>query len=117
MALTISVPRGDTLTWSFDINSDITGWTPKFSVKRASGFADAADGAAVLTILNGAGLTVSNAALGIVTLVVPASQMAALTPGTYVWDLQLTSGAVVRTVRVDGSPIGYLVIEPDVTRT
>ena len=110
--------RGDSLTWEFTIPENITGWTPYWTVKARSGWADALDTAAVLTATTGSGLTSTPGATSTIALSITAATMAALEPGVYVWDLQLVSGASVRTVEWDdaGATIGTLTIAPDVKR-
>ena len=111
--------RGDSLTWTFTIAEDITGWTPRWTVKPRSGWAEALDAAAVLTATTGSGLVSTPGITSTIALTITAATMAALDPGVYVWDLQLVSGANVRTVEWDdaGSTIGTLTISADVTRT
>lgn len=111
--------RGDTLTWTFTVPEDLTGWTPRWVLKAASGWEDAADAAAVLTATTGSGLVLTAGTTSTIALTVAASDTAALSPGAYVWDLQLTSGSTVRTVEWDasGAIVGTLTVSPDVTRT
>jgi len=115
----ISHTRGDTLQVRFTVSSDISGWTPKWTLKPAIGWSAIADIAATLTAGVGTGLTVTQATpTGIIDLLIAASATTALEPDEYVWDLQLTSGIQVRTVYwANGSPVGKLTILPDVTRT
>lgn len=115
----LRVTRGDTLTWTLTVASDITGWTPRVTVKTARDWASAADTAAVLTATAGAGLTVTDAVAGTIALSIAATVTAALEVGVYVWDLQLVSGAAVRTVEWDtaGTTVGSLTVSADVSRT
>jgi len=110
--------RGDTLTWTFTIPENITGWAPKWTLKVRSGWPDALDSAAVLTATVGSGLVSTPGATSTVALSLTATATAALDVGSYVWDLQLISGASVRTVEWDteGHTVGTLTIDPDVTR-
>jgi hypothetical protein len=114
----LAVTRGDTLTWRFTITSDITGWTPRWVAKPVSGWADIADASATISATTGTGLVSTPGATSYVDLTITATVTAALTPGVYVWDLQLTSGAAVRTVEWDaaGTTVGSLIVSPDVTR-
>jgi hypothetical protein len=111
--------RGDSLTWTFTIPEDITGWTPKWTVKARSGWVEALDAAAVLTATTGSGLVSTPGATSTIALTITAATMAVLEPGAYVWDLQLTAGENVRTVEWDteGSTVGTLTVSGDVTRT
>lgn len=115
----ISHTRGDTLQVRFTITSDISGWTPRWTLKPYVGWSAIADVGATLTATVGSGLTVTQSTpTGIIDLLVAASATTAIEPGEYVWDLQLTSGLQVRTVYwANGSPIGTLTVLPDVTRT
>lgn len=115
--LALKTPRGDTLKWTFTLGVDVTGWTPKWTAKAIDGWASAVDGSAVLSATTGAGLTLTTPASGVIDLVITGAATSALLPGMYVWDLQLTKAAEVRTVRFDGSPYGTLEVEADVTRT
>ena len=112
--------RGDTLTWTFTIPEDITGWTPRWTVKRRSGWADLSDTGAVLSATTGTGLTLTpGTPTSTIALSIAAATMAVLDPGVYVWDLQLVNGANVRTVEWDddGATVGTLTVAGDVTRT
>lgn len=115
----LAVARGDTLTVAFDLDTDLTGWTPRWTCKALANYADALDAAATLTATLGSGLTVLSAPAGTLTLTIAASVTTLLTPGVYVWDLQLTSGTTVRTVEWDtaGTTVGTLTVTADVTRT
>jgi hypothetical protein len=189
--------RGDSLTWSLTIAEDLTGWTPKWSLKAQDNWPDTLDTGALITAIVGSGLTVTTplpvtftdtgdlvglalmapgipdpladgdliefaaittttgiaintpyyvvgrtlttfqvastlggAALPLtldgtgtlkrarIALSVAATATAALAPGVFVWDLQLVSGANVRTIEWDDDGINYgtLTIKPDVTR-
>jgi hypothetical protein len=110
--------RGDSLTWTFTITENVTGWTPKWSLKRAANWLDALDAAAVVTATEGSGLTTTPGATSTIALAITAAITAALDVGSYVWDLQLTSGANVRTIEWDdaGTTTGSLTITGDVTR-
>lgn len=111
--------RGDTLTWTFTIPEDITGWTPKWTLKRVNGWDDALDADAVVVATTGSGLVSTPGISSTVALTIAASVTATWESGTYVWDLQLATGAgQVRTVEWDteGATTGTLTIVPDVTR-
>ena len=112
--------RGDTLTWTFTIPENITGWTPKWTLKPQGNWPATLDAAATLVATTGGqGLVSTPGASSTVDLTVLASVTATWEPGVYVWDLQLTSGVQVRTVEWDdaGATVGVLTIAPDVTRT
>lgn len=112
--------RGDTLTWTFTVTGDLTGWTPRIAFKTWQDWAGAADVDADLVVTTGSGLVVTpGTPSSTVVMTVAAATMAALDPDVYVWDLQLSSGSEVRTVEWDdeGTTVGTLTIAPDVTRT
>jgi hypothetical protein len=111
--------RGDSLTWTFTIPENITGWTPRWVLKRRQGWETALDADAVLVATTGSGLTSTPGATSTVDLVVLASVTATWDVGAYVWDLQLTNGTSVRSVEwdTDGHTVGTLTITADVTRT
>jgi len=54
--LTITSPRGDTCTWSITLRTDITGWTPRLTVKPWSGWASLPDASAAVSLAVGSGL-------------------------------------------------------------
>jgi hypothetical protein len=111
--------RGDTLTWTFTIPENITGWTPKWTLKPQLGWPDTLDSAAtIVCTTGGGGLTSTPGASSTIDLVVLASVTAAWAPGTYVWDLQLVNGTSTRTIEWDaeGHTVGTLTITADVTR-
>ena len=111
--------RGDTLTWTFTIPENITGWTPKWTLKPQSNWPATLDAAATLVATTGSGLVSTPGATSTVALTVLASVTATWEAGAYVWDLQLVSGTNVRTVEWDdsGTTTDSLTITPDVTRT
>lgn len=90
------VVEGDTFSATITLRDketqnpiDLTGATPKMQVKTAY---NAASSSLDLTV--GAGITVTNAAGGIITL----SKTVNLSAADYVYDLQVTfSGPIVRT--------------------
>lgn len=89
-ALSLSVLKGDDLTRSFTIKDendnpiDITGWTFLAQLRvRPS------DAAVVETWT----VTITNAAGGAFDMKLTAAKTGAMTPGTYVWDLQRTDAA------------------------
>ena len=106
--------RGDTLTWTFTIPENITGWTPKWTLKRAKGWDDSLDADAIVVAAVGSGLVSTPGSSSTIDLTIVASVTATWEAGTYVWDLQLTSGGVVRTVEWDteGATTGILTIAP-----
>ena len=108
--------RGDTFGAVFTLAYDTTGWVPTWTLKRRASWEGAPDTDAVMTITTASGLTHAPGATSTITLAVTATAMAALDPGTYVWDLQLVSGANVRTCILDGSSVGTLTIHADVRR-
>jgi hypothetical protein len=112
--------RGDSLTWTFTIPENITGWTPRWVLKPVANWPSTLDAAAtIVATTGGQGLVSTPGASSTVDLTVLASVTAAWEPGVYVWDLQLTNGTSVRTVEwdTDGNTVGTLTIVADVTRT
>lgn len=90
--------RGDTLartfTWADDAGTAISlsGYTAKMQVL------DAGDSVVLEASTANSRLTVTNAAGGVLTLLVAASVIADLTPGKYTYDLQITSSTAVLTL-------------------
>ena len=116
---TMSTNRGDTLDATLSVTvastgaaADITGWTPRWTAKRAATWASDPDAEAVLTATVGSGLTVTSNVGGTIALSIAAATMAAIEAGAYVWDLQLTNGTQVRTAMQ-----GTLTVTADVSRT
>lgn len=111
--------RGDPVKWALSVTDeatgaavDITGWSPRVTVKPSWAWPDSSDASAAMTATVGSGLTVTSPASGAIALAFTSAQTTALDPGVYVWDLQLTNGQETRTVL-----IGTLTIAPDVSRT
>ena len=91
-----TVPCGSswdrTFTWTIDGTAvNWTGYTAKLQVKEHL------NSDAVLTLTNGNGITLGGAA-GTVTVAITATQSGAVTPGTYIYDLELTQGSTVYRV-------------------
>lgn len=87
------------LTWRNPDQSpvDNTGYTAKMQVRASKADADA-----VLTLQTGSGITLGGTS-GTVTLNASAATTGALTSGTYVYDLELTSGGGNVTRLVEGA--------------
>lgn len=92
------IVQGDTCSFRVtlsDENGDainLTGTTADMEIKRL-------DGAPVLALTIGDGITYTNAAGGEMTITIDAADTAALDPEyTYLYDVQWTNGANVRTV-------------------
>jgi hypothetical protein len=122
----VSIPsetlnRGDTLgPWHFDVDMDCTGWTPRVVVKAQAGWADALDAAALFSATTASGLTVVDAAAGLIDMTIAASVTTTWAPGTYVGELQLSSGTTVHTVEWDTTTHEtkfVLTVTADVART
>lgn len=113
MAGTLNLTLAQGSTWSVtltykDANGaaiNLTGYSAAMQV-RASHDASSA----VLSLTSGAGLTLGGAA-GTITISVAAATTATIEAGTYVYDLELTTGSTV-TRLVEGS----LTVTPEVTR-
>lgn len=97
-----------TLTWKTDAGTlvNLSGYTARMQVRAT---VDAPTTVLSLTTENG-GITLGGA-LGTIALSVSATSTAALTPGTFVYDLELVSGSTVtRLVQ------GTFTVRPEVTR-
>lgn len=107
------IDQGATLRESFtyrDSNNavvDLTGYTARSQVRTSY----SATGT-VLSATSAAGTLAITAATGLIAFNVPATTTAALTPGNYVWDLEIVdpSGIVTRLVG------GTCTVTPEVTR-
>lgn len=108
----ISAEQGATfnlvLTWRNPDASaiDLTGCTAKMQVRTSKAAADA-----VLTLQTGAGITLGGTA-GTLTLSASAAAMAAISAGSYLYDLEVTDagGSVTRLVE------GAFVVSGEVTK-
>ena len=65
----------------------------------------------VLSLTSSAGIVIT-AATGLLTITITSTQTAALTPGTYVYDLEITSASNVVTRLIQGS----VIVSAEVTR-
>lgn len=95
------------LTWKVDdVAVNLTSYTARLQARTTP---DATTTA--LSLTSGSGITLGGSA-GTITLTRSATQTAALTPGRYLYDLELESsgGTVTRLVE------GELTIHPEVTR-
>ena len=110
--LDLSIEQGSTynlvLTWKIDETAvNLTGYTARLQAR-----VDAEDAETVLSMTTaGGGITLGGAA-GTITLDQSATQTAAITAGTYVYDLEMVagSGTVTRLIQ------GELVVSAEVTR-
>ena len=106
--LSIVATRGDTCTLTVTITSDgttpinITGRTYTSMVRQDP---DSSVVSATFTC------TVTNAAAGILTMVLSASDTSVLQDGNYFWDLQENASGIITTIMS-----GAFVVLPDVTR-
>lgn len=108
-----TIVRGDTYveSWAITLNGsavDLTGGKLYFTLK--SGYAVADPGSLQLTSPS-SGITIDNAAGGLATMTITATQTAALTPGAYVYDIQFkdSNGKVTTFAR------GIATVDYDVT--
>lgn len=95
------------LTWKIaDVPVDLSGYTARLQARPSARSADIA-----LDLATGSGITLGGQD-GTVTLTLSATQTAALSPGKYLYDLELESagGEVTRLVQ------GTLTVSPEVTR-
>jgi hypothetical protein len=94
----IVAPQGATFDRTFTFRIDgslvnLTGYTAAMKV-RAKASSDA-----VLSLTNASGITLGGAA-GTIVLGITATQMAAIAPGSYLYDLELTqAGTVTRLIQ------------------
>jgi hypothetical protein len=95
-----------TVTWSVNgAPVDLTGYTDAMQVRASYSSATA-----IISLTNGSGITLGGAA-GTIQLSISAVTTAALTAGTYVYDLELTyAGTVTRLLE------GQFVVTPEVTQ-
>jgi hypothetical protein len=95
-----------TVTWSVNgAPVDLTGYTAAMQVRASYSSATA-----IISLTNGSGITLGGAA-GTIQLNISAVTTAALTAGTYVYDLELTyAGTVTRLLE------GQFVVTPEVTQ-
>lgn len=107
--------RGDAAGWRFPVTLDgaavdVTGASVRFTAKRLP---TDADGSAVITRTVGSGVTLTDPTNGVITVVLDPDDTDALeVPVTLLWDLQVTSGGLPRTVAH-----GTLAIAADISRT
>jgi hypothetical protein len=108
--------RGDEIKIGVEVvqedgsQQDLTGSTLRFTAKdRASD----PDGSAILAKFSpDGGITIDDAPAGLATVTIAAADTAGFTgPRTLLWDIQMTSGTVVKTL-----DDGKLYVLPDVTR-
>lgn len=85
---------------------NLTSYTALMQVRST-----AASATVILELSTGSGITINGAA-GALTLFVDATTMAALTPGSFVYDLEITSPGSVVTRLIEGK----FVIKAEVTR-
>jgi hypothetical protein len=86
---------------------NLTGYTARMQLRETTGSPTTV---LSLTSANGGGITLGGAA-GTIALNVSATVTAAMAPGTYLYDLELVSGATV-TRLVEGRAV----VSPEVTR-
>ena len=97
----ITCPQGATWDRTFNITVggtalNLTGYTAAMQVRESAGAATA-----LLSLTNGAGITLGGTA-GSVGVVVAATASAALAAGSYSYDLELNSGSTI-TRLLEGS--------------
>lgn len=97
----INCPQGATFDRTLTVTVggtalDLTGYTAAMQVREAAGAATA-----LISLTNGAGITLGGTA-GTISIVVAATASAAITPGSYSYDLELNSGQTV-TRLLEGS--------------
>lgn len=113
MAGTLNLTLAQGSTWSVtltykDANGaaiNLSGYTAAMQVRASH-----AASTTVLSLTSGSGITLGGAA-GTITITASAATTAAIEAGTYVYDLELTTGSTV-TRLVEGS----VTVTPEVTR-
>lgn len=96
------------LTWKVDdVAVNLTSYTARLQARTTP----AATATALSMTTSGGGITLGGAA-GTITLARTATQTAALTPGRYVYDLELESAGGVVTRLIEGE----LIVHAEVTR-
>lgn len=110
----ISIRRGDdetltvTITDAVDLPVDLTGATVRFTAKRS---AKDPDDRAVLSRSTGSGINAPSPTNGVAVITIPKALTALLDPGTYDYDVQVTTAAGVTSTVV----AGLLRVSADVT--
>ena len=101
-----TLERVITYTDPDDAIINLTGYTAVMQVRPT-----AASATVILELSTGDGITI-NGSVGTLTLLVSASDMTAITPGNYVYDLEITapSGKVTRLIE------GKFAVKAEVTR-
>lgn len=95
------------MTWSIDgVAQDLTGWTARMQVRPAVD-----SGTITLDIDTTDGGIELGGTEGTVTILISATATAALTAGSYVYDLELVDGTEVTALLA-----GAFVVAPEVTR-
>ena len=85
---------------------NLTGYTAAMQIRTSYESAST-----VVSLTSSSGIVIT-AATGLLTINITSTQTAALTPGTYVYDLEITSGANVVTRLIQGS----VMVSAEVTR-
>jgi hypothetical protein len=103
--------QGSTFNLKFVIDTDGTKWnltnyTAAMQVRKST-----TSSTAILSLTSGSGITLGGTA-GTVAVTASASTMAALPAGTWVYDLELTSGGGITYAVLEGK----FIIKPEVTR-
>ena len=110
--LDLTIEQGSTynlvLTWRIDGTAvNLTGYTARLQAR-----VDAEDTETVLSMTtSGGGITLGGAA-GTITLDQSATQTAAITAGTYIYDLEMVAGGGTVTRLIQGE----LIVSAEVTR-
>ena len=108
----ISIDQGATYSLALtykDSNGtaiNLTGYTAAMQIRTSY-----ESSSTVISLTSSSGIVIT-AATGLLTINITSTQTAALTPGTYVYDLEITSGANVVTRLIQGS----VMVSAEVTR-
>jgi hypothetical protein len=108
----ISIDQGATYSLALtykDSNGtaiNLTGYTAAMQIRTSY-----ESSSTVVSLTSSSGIVIT-AATGLLTINITSNQTAALTPGTYVYDLEITSGAGVVTRLIQGS----VMVSAEVTR-
>jgi hypothetical protein len=105
-------PQGSTFTRTIVYKVDssavnLTGYTARMQVRKSVN-----DSSILLSLATSTGEIVITGGTGTITLTVAASVMAALAAGSWVYDLEITSGGGIVSRLIEGK----FIVTPEVTR-
>jgi len=103
--------QGSTFNLNFVIDTDGTEWVLSGYSARMQVRKSVASTTAILSLSDGSGITLNHTP-GSVAVTASAATMAALPAGTWVYDIELTSGSGLTYAVLEGK----FIIKPEVTR-